>query len=142
MSYKGSCLCGAVKFECNAEPVLMAICHCTDCQHEGGSFSDSAVFPAGTLKYTEGEPKKYNQAGASGKNVEHNFCGTCGSTLVIMQEVLVMPPMSPAFRICIVDLFREALLLLELGRSLELEIVGPTFINLQLNSGVKAGRSG
>ena len=95
MPYKGSCLCGAVKFECDAEPVLMAICHCTDCQHEGGSFSDSAVFPPGSLKYTEGEPAQYNQSGASGKNVEHYFCGKCGSTLVIMQEVLVT-----SLRIC------------------------------------------
>ena len=69
---------------------MMAICHCTDCQHEGGSFSDSAVFPPGTLKYTEGEPTKYEQSGASGKNVEHYFCGKCGSTLVIMQDVLVI----------------------------------------------------
>jgi hypothetical protein len=92
MSYKGSCLCGAVKFELNAEPIMTAICHCTDCQHEGGSFSDSAVFPPGSLKYTEGKPTQYNQTGFSGKNVEHNFCGKCGSTLVIMQEVLVFSP--------------------------------------------------
>ena len=91
MTHKGSCLCGAVKFELSAEPVLTAICHCTDCQHEGGSFSDSAVFPPDTLKYTAGEPTKYEKPGASGKNVEHYFCGKCGSTLVIMQEVLVSP---------------------------------------------------
>lgn len=90
MVYNGSCLCGAVKFECEGEPVAQAICHCTDCQHEGGSFSDSAVFPPGTLKYTEGKPTKYEQKGFSGKNVEHYFCGKCGSTLVIMQEVLVL----------------------------------------------------
>jgi hypothetical protein len=82
-------MCGEVKFEVNAEPATMAICHCTDCQHEGGSFSDSVIFPPGTLKYTAGQPTKYNQLGASGKNVEHYFCGKCGSTLVIMQEILV-----------------------------------------------------
>jgi len=92
MVYKGSCMCGDVKFELDAEPALTAICHCTDCQHEGGSFSDSAVFPPGSLKYTAGTPAKYDQAGASGKNVEHYFCGRCGSTLVIIQEVLVRYP--------------------------------------------------
>ena len=90
MVYKGSCLCGDIKFEVDAEPVIQAICHCTDCQHEGGSFSDSAVFPPGSLKFISGETTKYNQPGASGKNVEHNFCGRCGSTLIIMQEVLVV----------------------------------------------------
>jgi hypothetical protein len=89
MVYNGSCLCGAVKFEVNAEPVLTAICHCTDCQHEGGAFTASAVFPPGTLKYTGGTPSRYDQAGASGKNVEHYFCGKCGTPLVIMQEILV-----------------------------------------------------
>lgn len=82
-------MCGQVKFEVDAEPVMMAICHCTDCQHEGGSFSASAVFPPDTLKYTASQPARYDQTGASGKNVEHYFCGKCGSTLVIMQEVLV-----------------------------------------------------
>lgn len=92
MTLEGSCLCGAVRFEVDADPIAQAICHCTDCQHEGGSFSASGVFPPGSLKYTKGEPTKYNQPGASGKNVEHNFCGKCGSTLVILQESMVAVP--------------------------------------------------
>jgi hypothetical protein len=83
-------MCGDVQFQVNADkPEMMAICHCTDCQHEGGSYSSDAVFPAGSLKYTKGQPKIYNQAGASGKNVEHIFCGRCGSQLGATQEVLV-----------------------------------------------------
>jgi hypothetical protein len=83
-------MCGEVKFEVDGEPVAQAICHCTDCQHEGGSFSASGVFPPGSLKYTAGKPARYDQKGISGKNVEHYFCGKCGSTLVILQEVLVL----------------------------------------------------
>ena len=89
MVLNGSCLCGAVQFEVTADPVLTAICHCTDCQHEGGSYSTDAVFPPGSLKYTAGEPTRFDHPGASGKMVSSYFCGKCGSTLVVMQQVLV-----------------------------------------------------
>lgn len=92
MVLHGSCLCGAVKFELSHDPVMTAICHCTDCQHEGGSYSTDAVFPPGSLKYTSETPTKFDHPGASGKNVSSYFCGKCGSTLVVMQEVLVHPP--------------------------------------------------
>ena len=90
---------------------MQAICHCTDCQHEGGSFSDSAVFPPDTLKYTAGQPTKYDQKGASGKNVEHYFCGKCGSTLVIMQEVLVRHP----GLCCGIDVVQGGLIVVRVG---------------------------
>ena len=38
--FKGSCLCGNITYECNAEPVVKAVCHCTDCQkHTSSAFS-------------------------------------------------------------------------------------------------------
>ena len=101
MVLNGSCLCGAVQFEVTADPVLTAICHCTDCQHEGGSYSTDAVFPPGSLKYTAGEPTRFDHPGASGKMVSSYFCGKCGSTLVVMQQVLVLPlPLPSATTVC------------------------------------------
>ena len=29
---KGSCLCGGVKYEIKGEPIIVAHCHCIDCQ--------------------------------------------------------------------------------------------------------------
>ena len=29
-SFKGSCSCGAVRYECTADPVFTANCHCRD----------------------------------------------------------------------------------------------------------------
>ena len=90
MVLNGSCLCGEVRFEINTDtPILQAICHCSDCQHEGGAYAADAVFPADAIKYTHGTPAKYDQAGTSGKNVSHYFCGKCGSSLAAVQEVLV-----------------------------------------------------
>lgn len=113
MVLKASCLCGSVKFELNADPVMSAICHCTDCQHEGGSFSTDAVFPADSLTYTAGKPTKYEHRGASGKLVTSNFCGKCGSTLVVMQEVMVFSLNPSPIQVChfCVDLSNSAAVL-------------------------------
>src|SRR6187551_1629262 len=48
----GGCLCGAVRYECNAEPFGTAICHCTHCQKVSGSaFSVNVVVPAPSLTW-------------------------------------------------------------------------------------------
>ena len=36
-SIRGACLCGAVRYECMAEPVFSLNCHCLDCQRASGS---------------------------------------------------------------------------------------------------------
>jgi hypothetical protein len=37
--FTGGCACGAIRYECNAEPIMMGKCHCRDCQHiSGGPF--------------------------------------------------------------------------------------------------------
>ena len=33
----GGCACGAIHYECNADPVVMSNCHCRDCQQASGS---------------------------------------------------------------------------------------------------------
>jgi hypothetical protein len=42
----GGCLCGAVRYECNAEPLGTAICHCTHCQKVWGRSSTGWIAPA------------------------------------------------------------------------------------------------
>jgi len=79
-----------VKFEVEGDPAMMAICHCTDCQHEGGAFSATAVYAADKFKWTSGSATTYEATGASGKNVKHTFCANCGSSLTSAQEVLVL----------------------------------------------------
>ena len=50
----GGCLCGAVRYESEAEPVLTAVCHCRDCQKQTSSaFSVLVVLPKDSLR-TEG----------------------------------------------------------------------------------------
>ena len=31
-TFTGGCACGAIRYECSAEPVVSYMCHCRDCQ--------------------------------------------------------------------------------------------------------------
>jgi hypothetical protein len=41
---KGRCLCGAVNYTIQAEPIRMAQCHCKDCQRASGTGHMSLAF--------------------------------------------------------------------------------------------------
>lgn len=78
----GGCACGAVRYECNADPVLVVHCCCRDCQRTSGAqMSTNAVVPDGAFKVTAGETRTFETRGDSGGTVVRHFCPTCGSNL-------------------------------------------------------------
>src|SRR4051812_49742090 len=47
----GRCLCGNVTYRADAEPVVQAVCHCTDCQRQTGNpFSVIVAVPKAALQ--------------------------------------------------------------------------------------------
>jgi len=85
----GGCLCGAVRYECNAEPLGTAICHCTHCQKVSGSaFSVNVVVPAPSLTWAGQSLASYADKGESGKPLSRKFCRNCGSSLATETEAL------------------------------------------------------
>jgi hypothetical protein len=57
----GGCLCGAVKYYTDAEPVRTVVCHCTICQrHIGSAFATLMAFPAGSIAVS-GTLKTYTE---------------------------------------------------------------------------------
>jgi hypothetical protein len=54
--FTGGCICGAVRYECGADPIAMGNCHCRDCQRATGSaFAAAVLVPTSAVKIT-GKP--------------------------------------------------------------------------------------
>jgi hypothetical protein len=78
---KGGCLCGAVRYTVNAEPALVGICHCRDCQKfTGSAFSFLVAVPLAALEI-EGDLKTFAKPGDSGQPITRRFCPECGSSI-------------------------------------------------------------
>jgi hypothetical protein len=82
MRIDGSCHCGFIKIEGEADPEKVQICHCTDCQTGTGSaFRISIPVPGAAFKMT-GQPTTYVKTTAdSGRPRVQAFCGKCGSPI-------------------------------------------------------------
>lgn len=82
MAVTGQCLCGAIKYEVAQAPAICAVCHCKNCQRNGGSaFSTLSGVAKADFSMT-GKPKLYEDKDTdSGNTVERYFCGDCGSPL-------------------------------------------------------------
>ncbi len=82
MKRTGGCACGAVRFETNADPIMVGACHCTDCQKEsGGGPNYVALIPADAFRVTKGTAKAFAKKGDSGKIALRYFCPDCGTPL-------------------------------------------------------------
>lgn len=79
--FKGGCLCGAVRYESAAEPVLTGHCQCVDCRKSSGSghCTHAAVPAAGFV--VAGAVKLYDRPADSGNLVSRAFCPECGAPL-------------------------------------------------------------
>ena len=77
----GSCLCGAVRYECSETPSLAAHCACEDCRRSSGTSHCTHVPVAEPSVKLQGTTKPYGHAADSGNIVTRHFCGTCGSAI-------------------------------------------------------------
>jgi len=79
--FTGGCLCGAIGYECSAEPIFMGNCHCRDCQRATGTaFAAAILVPRHAVTIT-GDVKYYDVTGGSGQIISRGFCSNCGSRL-------------------------------------------------------------
>ena len=79
----GHCLCGSITYECDAEPIMTAICHCADCQRQSGTAFSIIVGVAREDLKINGELKVFETIGEDrGTPAFRNFCGDCGSPII------------------------------------------------------------
>ena len=84
----GGCLCGAVRYESDAEPALVVVCHCATCQkNTGSSYSFNVALPSDAVSVTGDSLASYeDRSGASGTPFYRTFCSRCGSPIAASGE--------------------------------------------------------
>jgi hypothetical protein len=78
--YRGSCLCGAVRFEVDEFLPRTAHCHCSMCRKfHGAAYATIAGVSRADFRWVEGEDalKEYK----AGNGTTRTFCRHCGSSL-------------------------------------------------------------
>src|SRR5271166_3149471 len=80
----GRCLCGSVTYRAEAEPLLQAVCHCTDCQRQSGTaFSVVVGVPRAALTVEGSTLASFTTTGEDhGTDTQRRFCSACGSPIV------------------------------------------------------------
>jgi hypothetical protein len=78
---KGRCLCGKVRIEASAPPLILRTCWCRDCQYLGaGSATVNAVFPSDSVSI-DGALTNYESSADSGAKMTRSFCSNCGTAV-------------------------------------------------------------
>lgn len=80
-TFKGSCFCGAVKFEVDGGPVMQGFCHCTDCRSWSGTpVTAYSLWPEGQIRVTAGEDgiTRFDRDGKA----RRCSCSECGGALM------------------------------------------------------------
>lgn len=77
----GSCLCGAVAYEVDADPRPIVHCHCETCRKaHGAAFSSVMSVPRAAFRWVRGEAGLGAYESSPGKL--RRFCRNCGSQIV------------------------------------------------------------
>ena len=78
--YKGSCLCGGVRFELDGPLGPIVCCHCPDCRKaQGTAFATVAPIARKDFRLLSGEDLLAEYESSPGK--QRVFCKRCGSPL-------------------------------------------------------------
>lgn len=80
---EGGCLCGAVRYRVEGEPLASGVCHCGTCRKAASAPTlPFVVFHADRFAFTRGEPAEFR----SSPPVARAFCGRCGSPLTYRSD--------------------------------------------------------
>ncbi|GAW14233.1 hypothetical protein ANO14919_036320 [Xylariales sp. No.14919] len=83
---KGSCMCGAVRFELTGEPLGTFICHCAPCRKYAGANGSANLIVEPEHYRQTGEIRNWARKGISGQDVVYDFCATCPTVIVVRAE--------------------------------------------------------
>jgi hypothetical protein len=75
------CQCGGLRFVVTGAPVMVNMCHCTECQRRSGVPLTVNAYFRETDVQIEGENKTYARSAPEGRKLHNYFCPTCGATV-------------------------------------------------------------
>ncbi|MBL4748690.1 MAG: GFA family protein [Magnetovibrio sp.] len=79
--HNGGCLCGSVRYIAQGQPLVVAHCHCKDCQRgTGAGHSTVAMFSIDRFQLM-GRVAEFKMTSENGNEVTRVFCPTCGSPI-------------------------------------------------------------
>jgi len=82
LPFTGGCACGAIRYECNAEPTMMFKGQCADCQRvTGDGFVPGLLVPASAFRLTKGQLRYHFTPSLAGGQHKRGFCPECGSRI-------------------------------------------------------------
>lgn len=76
--HRGSCMCGAVRFEVEGELPPPDACHCAQCRKQSGHVFVSTDVPRAAVRIHGAESVGWYR---SSDKARRGFCATCGSSL-------------------------------------------------------------
>lgn len=80
--YKGGCHCGSIRYQATGEPVIVAHCHCEDCQRLSGTGHTTGAMFAVENFQLDGQLSEYSLEADNGNRVTKAFCPNCGSPIL------------------------------------------------------------
>jgi len=94
-TFRGGCLCGAVKYEICGEPVRFYHCYCSRCRKATGTgHASNIMVKLGTALWEKGEEAVRRYKIPEAERFSTAFCGSCGGQLprvVTEVNVAVIP---------------------------------------------------
>ncbi len=82
-AHRGGCLCGAIRFLSEADPVASGYCHCRICQRSSGApVLAWGSFPVGSFAYVAESPRVYR----SSSHGQREFCARCGTQVAYRES--------------------------------------------------------
>ena len=86
--FEGHCACGAVRYQCTANPAFSWLCHCRDCQRASGSAYCSILYVSRSALTIQGDATYHTVRAESGNAVSRGFCALCGAPLFILADLV------------------------------------------------------
>ena len=84
--FEGGCACKLIRYKVAVEPLVMAHCHCRDCQYSSGTGHSSVLVVPISEVNIAGKPKYYESKASDGNVVRRGFCPECGTPMFSVSE--------------------------------------------------------